>query len=338
MVHQTRIRGQSPRQDLPSRAEAFAQYATAGDGGAHVNGDHPPERTSWWPVDLGSVLAGDWRRPEPTIGKRRDGRGLFYKGKSHLVVGETESAKTWFTLAAAWDEILAGNHVVFIDFEDDEGTIVDRLRATAPPFDLIRGEYQTDQVIKQYFHYIRPEGSLRVRANVEDLAEVMHRPRHQKQRRPRPVRHRRRPQTQRRLRRRLSPGEPPTIRCRSHRPLHNPDQQRQARPATPPRAAVDRRPARLRRSSHGITRPRPRRNHHLAPKEKDDTPERPTRLMAKIVELLAASGTLSQRRILAGVSGNTGSKRDALDLLILDGYVSDKTPHELTKPWQEQET
>ncbi len=74
------------------------------------------------------------------------------------------------------------------------------------------------------------------------------------------------------------------------------------------------------------------------PKEKDDTPERPTRLMAKIVELLAASGTLSQRRILAGVSGNTGSKRDALDLLILDGYVSDKTPHELTKPWQEQET
>jgi hypothetical protein len=156
------------------RDEALAQYATDGDGEAHVNGDHPRERTSWWPIDLGSVLAGDWRRPEPTIGKRRDGRGLFYKGKSHLVVGETESAKTWFTLAAAWDEILAGNHVVFIDFEDDEGTIVDRLRATAPPFDLIRGEYRTDQVIKQYFHYIRPEGSLRIRANVEDLAEVMH--------------------------------------------------------------------------------------------------------------------------------------------------------------------
>jgi hypothetical protein len=62
------------------------------------------------------------------------------------------------------------------------------------------------------------------------------------------------------------------------------------------------------------------------PKEKDDTPERPTHLMAKIVELLAAKGALTRRKILAGVKGKTDHKRDALDLLILDGYVSDKTP------------
>ncbi len=32
-------------------------------------------------------------------------------------------------------------------------------------------------------------------------------------------------------------------------------------------------------------------------------------------------GLYPQRRILAGVSGKTDSKRAALDLLILDGYV-----------------
>jgi hypothetical protein len=65
--------------------------------------DEPRERTRWWPVDLGPVLAGDWEPPIPTVGKRCDGRGMFYSGKSHVVAGETEAAKTLFTLGAAWD-------------------------------------------------------------------------------------------------------------------------------------------------------------------------------------------------------------------------------------------
>jgi hypothetical protein len=35
-------------------------------------------------------------------------------------------------------------------------------------------------------------------------------------------------------------------------------------------------------------------------------------------------GLYSQRRILAGVFGKTDSKRAALDLLIVDGYVTEK--------------
>jgi hypothetical protein len=113
------------------RDEAFAQYATAESGEVHVNGDHPRERSSWWPIDLTHVLNGTWRRPEPTIGKRSDGRGLFYKGKSHLVVGETESAKTWLTLAARGTKSWLAT------------TLLE--------------EYNIAEVIKRYFHYIPPK-------------------------------------------------------------------------------------------------------------------------------------------------------------------------------------
>ncbi|UYM03444.1 hypothetical protein [Solicola gregarius] len=72
------------------------------------------------------------------------------------------------------------------------------------------------------------------------------------------------------------------------------------------------------------------------PFEREDS-WRPTKLMSAIASLLEERGALSQRRILAGVRGKTDRKREALDLLIVDGYVSDKTPHELLKPYLDQD-
>ena len=51
------------------------------------------ERRSWEPVDLGPVLEGNWRPPEPSVGLRDDGKGMFYPGKCHTVIGETEGGK-----------------------------------------------------------------------------------------------------------------------------------------------------------------------------------------------------------------------------------------------------
>ena len=60
---------------------------------------------------------------------------------------------------------------------------------------------------------------------------------------------------------------------------------------------------------------------------------RPTELMHRIADALTEHGPLAQRRILAAVTGKTDTKRAALDYLILDGYVTEKTPHELIKPY-----
>jgi hypothetical protein len=67
--------------------------------------DGPETSTSSWrPVDLTSVLDGTWQPPVPSVGRRSDGLGLFYQGKTHTVVSETEAGKTWFALAAAIHE------------------------------------------------------------------------------------------------------------------------------------------------------------------------------------------------------------------------------------------
>ena len=103
--------------------------------------------SSWSPVDLTSVLDGSWTRPQPTVGRRADGVGLLYPHRQHTLVSESEGGKTWLMLAIATTEINAGNAVVYIDFEDDEGGIVGRLLTLGLPAEKIRDK----------FAYIRPE-------------------------------------------------------------------------------------------------------------------------------------------------------------------------------------
>jgi len=128
---------------------------------AEVASAQPPS-APWQPVDLSAVLSGSYRPPAPTVGRRSDGVGVFYPGKSHTVVSETEGGKTWFALAVTLDEMAAGNHVVYVDFEDDEGGVVGRLLALSASPDVIRAQ----------FHYLRPDAPLRG-VHAGDLAALL---------------------------------------------------------------------------------------------------------------------------------------------------------------------
>lgn len=121
------------------------------------------EPRTWRPVDLTTVLDGTWKPPEPTVGMRDDGKGLLYPGKCHTVTSETEGGKTWFALCIALDEMHAGNHVLYIDFEDDEGGVVGRL--------LTLGAKR--ETIAQHFHYLRPESPLGSGIHFDDLRETV---------------------------------------------------------------------------------------------------------------------------------------------------------------------
>jgi hypothetical protein len=120
-------------------------------------------RRSWRPVDLGSVLDGTYQRPEPTVGTRDDGRGLFYPKRLHVIAAESEAGKTWLALAVVAEELARGRACVYLDFEDDEGGVVGRLMTMgiAP------------SVIQERFAYIRPEDSIEALTNRQDLAEVL---------------------------------------------------------------------------------------------------------------------------------------------------------------------
>lgn len=89
-----------------------------------------PPVDSWAPINLEPWLSGDLQPPEPTLGiSRTDGLRLLYEGREHAVLGETESGKTWFAAGCVAAELLAGNHVVYIHYEEsDPASTLERLR------------------------------------------------------------------------------------------------------------------------------------------------------------------------------------------------------------------
>jgi len=107
---------------------------------------------TWDPVDLGPYLSGDYTPPEPSIGTRTDGKGLFYPGRTHSLAGPPESGKTWIGLHAAAQQILAGSNVEFLDFENSPQDIVSKLRLLGVPTELIAAHVsytQPDRPITQ---------------------------------------------------------------------------------------------------------------------------------------------------------------------------------------------
>ena len=70
------------------------------------------------------------RDPRTVIGYRSlDGLRLIYPGREHAVIGETESGKTWFALGCVAAELVAGNHVVYIHYEEgNPGSTIERLQ------------------------------------------------------------------------------------------------------------------------------------------------------------------------------------------------------------------
>lgn len=96
---------------------------------ATFGGDEEIE-TTWEPVDLGPYLRGEIARPNPAVGLAwSDGLQLIYPAREHAILGETESGKTWFALGCVAAELIKGNRVVYIHYEESDATsTVERLR------------------------------------------------------------------------------------------------------------------------------------------------------------------------------------------------------------------
>ena len=121
------------------------------------------DRSTWEEVDLGPYLSGKKVSPPPTVGRRNDGPCLFYRGKVNGIHGESESAKTWICLAAAAAEMIAGEHVLYLDYEDGPEGVVERLLALGVP----------PAVIGERFHYVNPDEKI----TAEFLARMVDRAR-----------------------------------------------------------------------------------------------------------------------------------------------------------------
>lgn len=104
----------------------------------------------WEFADLGPVLDGTHKPIVATVGARDDGVAMFYPGRVNGLTGESEAGKTWAVLIASLVEMNRGSHVVYLDFEDSEDSVVGRLL-------LIGADPYT---IRQQFHYVRPTAAV----------------------------------------------------------------------------------------------------------------------------------------------------------------------------------
>lgn len=110
----------------------------------------PGPDTTWGEVNLDAALAGKRGGEPPTIGKREDSQCLIYKAKVHAINSPSEAGKTFIALAICAQETAQGHHVAYLDFEDSDIGIVERLRDLGVE----------KRTIKRFFHYFRPDEPL----------------------------------------------------------------------------------------------------------------------------------------------------------------------------------
>jgi len=106
----------------------------------------PEPDTSWLPrvIDYDE----DETEPGPTVLYRTDGQCLLYAGKINAIFGESESGKTWVALEAVRQQLVQGNKVFYIDFEDSKRGIRGRLKALG----VLREQFGR-------FKYANPDGA-----------------------------------------------------------------------------------------------------------------------------------------------------------------------------------
>lgn len=127
------------------KAQALAEERQVVEAAQIIAAD--AESYGWEPEDFEDVLDGTFTVVEPTVLRREDGVSLFYPGKVNTVFGAPESAKSWVCQFAAVQEVNAGRHVRYLDYESDRGTVIGRM--------LMLGA--KPEKLREFMHYYRPE-------------------------------------------------------------------------------------------------------------------------------------------------------------------------------------
>lgn len=79
-----------------------------------------------------NVINGNYKKTEPNLLKRSDGKYLLYSGKLNWLSAPPEALKSFTMLLASVQEMQDHNRpVVYIDFEDDVVTVCERLHSVA---------------------------------------------------------------------------------------------------------------------------------------------------------------------------------------------------------------
>lgn len=120
--------------------------------------------SGWADVPLNGLLdqieADTLVLPRPTVGMLADGSaGLFYPGRVNGVAGESGAGKGWLALTVGLEQMVAGQHVYLLDFEDSPALALLR---------LVRVLNADVALVRQQFHYVHP-----ARHDSDGIAELV---------------------------------------------------------------------------------------------------------------------------------------------------------------------
>lgn len=155
--HHAAARAIADATDAPKVGERQGERDTSGPRGPDVGRardraakpDEEPDTLdpSWQLRDLGPAVRGELVSITPAVLRVDGGQALFYPGRINGLHGIDGIGKTFAVLVAAAQEIKAGHHVVWLDFEEpNEKVVVDRL------LDL----GVTSEALLELFHYRGP--------------------------------------------------------------------------------------------------------------------------------------------------------------------------------------
>lgn len=115
-------------------------------------------------VDIRALLDGTAPKPpEPRLGKRTDGRHLFYAGQVNWVFGDPETGKSWLSLVCCVEALNAERRVLLIDL-DHNGAEATTNRL------LALGAEQAALGDQDRFRFCEPDDAAELGAIVRDAA------------------------------------------------------------------------------------------------------------------------------------------------------------------------
>lgn len=152
------------REEPAPKSDAEPLASTDGlDVSDGLDGSNTAPETTWQPVDLTAYVNGTYEPAEPALLARDDGVALLYQGKVHSLNGESESGKSMVALTEVSEQLKNGDKVLFLDYESDPATVVDRLLKMGTPKDKLNS----------LLDYVQPEVDP-VTSTVHELQQWQH--------------------------------------------------------------------------------------------------------------------------------------------------------------------
>jgi hypothetical protein len=135
---------------VQSKAKEIVRYRKADKTADRMILEQSGIGPSWAPVDIRTVLKAAEKETQTDVGYIHGDMplGIFYRGKINEIHAESEAGKSWLACIVAVQEMRAGRHVAYIDFEDDAGSIARRM--------LLLGA--TREQLAQHLRYYSPTG------------------------------------------------------------------------------------------------------------------------------------------------------------------------------------